>query len=151
MQDELLVILSAMMPIGELRAAIPLAIGVYDIPWRTALLLSIIGNMLPVPFLVASLKIFGELLEKRPGLPGSILRWRKTHLSSRVDKYSFWGIVLLVAIPLPFTGAWTGSFALWAFNAPLIRGLIAIALGIVIAGIIVTVLTLTGVELIKFL
>ena len=88
MQDELLVILSAMMPIGELRAAIPLAIGVYDIPWRTALLLSIIGNMLPVPFLVASLKIFGELLEKRPGLPGSILRWRKKHLSSRVNKYS---------------------------------------------------------------
>lgn len=151
MQDELLVVLSAMMPIGELRASIPLAIGIYDMHWATALLLSVLGNIIPIPFLLAVLKAFGNVFEKRQGLAGKILRWRRKQLSSRMEKYSFWGIVLLVAIPLPFTGAWTGSFAVWALQAPTTKGLSAIGLGVIIAGILVTSLTLTGVELIKFI
>ena len=66
-----------------------------------------------------------------------------------MQRYGFFAIMLAVAIPLPLTGAWTGTLIVWTLNEPVRRGLPAIAAGVVIAGIVVTSLTLAGIELIR--
>ena len=153
MPDELIVLLTAMTPIGELRASMPLAITTMDMPWPQALGLSIVGNIIPVPFILYALRTVGAQLEAQQNVAGRLLRWRTARIEQswgpRVRRYGFFGIVLAVAIPLPLTGAWTGTLVVWTLNEPLRRGLPAIAAGIVIAGIIVTSLTLAGVELVR--
>lgn len=155
MPDELLTFLAAMTPLGELRLSIPLGIGEYDLAWPLVLALSIAGNMLPVPFLLWALRTVGGRVERMENVLGLLLRWRTRRIEARwgerIRRNGFPAIVLLVAIPLPLTGAWTGSLAVWALGVPLARGLLAIATGIVIAGAIVTALTLAGIELIKLL
>jgi uncharacterized membrane protein len=146
--DELKVVLGSMLPIGELRLAIPLAIRESDLSWPVVFVLAVIGNLLPVPFIVAGLRTVGRRIEDSPSLLGRMLRWRTERMQrtwgDRIRRNGFLGILLIVAIPLPFTGAWTGSLAVWALQVPLRRGLPAIAVGVVIAGIIVTALTQAG-------
>lgn len=151
--DELIVILTAMTPVGELRASVPLAILNYDQSWIVAFCLSVIGNLIPIPIILYGLRIGGARLERQQGLLGKMLRWRTSRVEKvwgpRIRRYGFFGIVLVVAIPLPFTGAWTGALTVWALHQPAWRGLTAIGVGVVIAGSIVTALTVAGVELIK--
>ena len=153
MPDALIVLFTAMTPIGELRAAIPLAITSMDMPWPQALILSILGNIVPVPFLIYALRAVGARIEAQQNIFGRLLRWRTARIQRswgpRVQRYGFLGIVVAVAIPLPLTGAWTGALIVWTLREPVGRGLPAIAAGVVIAGIIVTSLTLAGVELIR--
>ena len=155
MPDELLTFLAAMTPIGELRLSIPLGVGEYGLAWPLVLALSIAGNMLPVPFLIWGLRTVGGRIERMDNVLGRLLRWRTRSVEARwgepIRRQGFPAIVLLVAIPLPFTGAWTGSLAVWALGVPATRGLMAIATGILIAGAVVTALTLAGIELIKVL
>lgn len=151
--DALIVLLTAMTPIGELRASIPLAITSMDMPWSHALGLSIVGNLVPVPFILYALRAVGARIEAQENVVGRLLRWRTARIQEtwgpRVRRYGFFGIVLAVAIPLPLTGAWTGALVVWTLNEPVRRGLPAIAAGVAIAGIVVTSLTLAGVELIR--
>lgn len=151
--DDLIVLLTAMTPVGELRASIPLAITSLDMPWPRALGLSIVGNVIPVPFILVALYAIGRRVEEQQNIVGRLLRWRTRRIQEswgpRVQRYGFFGIMLAVAIPLPLTGAWTGALIVWTLNEPLRRGLPAIAAGVVIAGIVVTSLTLAGVELIR--
>ena len=151
--DELIVILTGMTPIGELRASVPLAIVSYDMWWLKALGLSVVGNLLPVPFLLYGLRTVGTRIERQENVLGRLLRWRTERIErmwgERIRRYGFFGIVLVVAIPLPFTGAWTGTLAVWALGEPARRGLSAITVGVLIAGAIVTALTVAGVELIR--
>ena len=153
MPDALIVLLTAMTPIGELRASIPLAITTLDMSWPQALGLSIIGNIIPVPFILYALRTVGARVEAQQNILGRVLRWRTARIQQswgpRVQRYGFFGIVLAVAIPLPLTGAWTGALVVWTLDQPARRGLPAIAIGVVIAGVIVTSLTLAGVELIR--
>ena len=153
MPDELIVFLTAMLPIGELRASVPLAILSYDMAWPAAFALSILGNLLPVPFVLFALRTAGSRIERQEHVIARLLRWRTARIEqswgSRVRRYGFFAIVLVVAIPLPFTGAWTGTLTVWALREPVGRGLAAIALGVVIAGAIVTALVVAGVELIR--
>jgi uncharacterized membrane protein len=155
MPDELLTFLAAMTPIGELRLSIPLGVGEYGLAWPLVLVLSIAGNMLPVPFLIWGLRTVGGRIERMDNVLGRLLRWRTRSVEARwgerIRRQGFPAIVLLVAIPLPFTGAWTGSLAVWALGVPAARGLMAIATGLLIAGAVVTALTLAGIELIKIL
>lgn len=153
MPDELLVLLTAMTPVGELRASIPLAITSMDMPWPQALVLSVVGNVIPVPFILYALRTVGVRIEAQQNVVGRILRWRTARIHQswgpRVRRYGFFGIVLAVAIPLPFTGAWTGALIVWTLHVPVRQGLPAVAMGVVIAGIVVTALTLAGIELIR--
>ena len=153
MPDELIVLLTAMTPIGELRASIPLAITSMEMPWPRALGLSIVGNIIPVPFILYALRTVGARIEAQQNVAGRILRWRTARIQQswgpRVQRYGFLGIVLAVAIPFPLTGAWTGALVVWTLHEPVRRGLPAIAVGVVIAGVIVTSLTLAGIELIR--
>ncbi|MDE2836350.1 MAG: small multi-drug export protein [Chloroflexota bacterium] len=153
MPDELLVLLTAMTPIGELRASIPLAITSMEMPWPRAFGLSVVGNVIPVPFILYALRMVGARIEAQQNVAGRLLRWRTARIQQSwgplVRRYGFFGIVLAVAIPLPLTGAWTGALIVWTLHVPARRGLPAIAMGVVIAGIVVTALTLAGIELIR--
>ncbi len=155
MPDELKTFLLAMTPLGELRLSIPLGILKLDMAWPLVLALSVVGNLLPVPFLLWALRMVGARVERMDNVLGSLLRWRTRSIEARwgdrIRRYGFLAIVLIVAIPLPLTGAWTGSLAVWALHVPTARGLMAIATGVVIAGAIVTALTLAGIELVNIL
>ncbi|MDD4873725.1 MAG: small multi-drug export protein [Dehalococcoidales bacterium] len=143
---ELLVIILAAFPIIELRGAIPTAIGILDFSWYYALLLAIIGNMLPVPFILLLLETVTRLLNRVPVFK-KWLDWlfeRTRKRSKIIQKYKRIGLILFVAIPLPFTGAWTGSLAAVLLGISFKQAFFSIFLGVIIAGVIVTCLTLLG-------
>ena len=140
-----------MMPIGELRASVPLGLLTYGLPWQLVFVLAVVGNLIPVPVILYLLRQTGERLQGWQNPIGALLRWRTEHVrrvwAPRVQRYGFWGIVLIVAIPLPFTGAWTGTLVVWAMEIRTRTGLAAIALGVLIAGVIVTGVTQAGSQL----
>lgn len=134
-------LLVAAMPIGELRAAIPLALIEYNIDPLTAYSLGAVGNILPVPFLLLFLGKASELL-RRISLFDRFLTWLFAHTQRRhsalFNKFGAFALVVFVAIPLPVTGAWSGSLAAFLFGVPFKYALPLIALGVMIAGVIVT-------------
>ena len=144
--DFLEVFFLATTPIGELRAAIPVAIVDLDISWPLAFIVAYAGNLLPVPFILVFLGPVSRLLS-RVRLFRLILEWifeRSRRRGGIVERYGTIGLVLFVAIPLPVTGAWTGSLVAFLLGLDFWRALTAIALGVFIAGVIVTSLTLLG-------
>jgi uncharacterized membrane protein len=145
------VFFAAMTPVGELRFSIPLGIYTLDMPWYQVLPISIVGNIIPVLFIIPGLHIAAALLHKYPTFLTRMLDWRTQSLlrtyNARFAKYGPAFLVVLVAIPLPITGAWTGSLASWAFGIPARKAIPLIALGVVIAGVIVTVLTEMGIKI----
>ncbi|MFC1874782.1 COG2426 family protein [Chloroflexota bacterium] len=145
-EEILKVLLIAASPIAELRAAIPLAILTFNFPWYHALLLAIIGNLLPVPFILLFMDTATRLLGKIAFFR-RILDWlfeRTRRRGKIIQKYKHIGLVLFVAIPLPVTGAWTGSLAAVLFGVSFKHAFLSILAGVIIAGIIVTCLTLLG-------
>ncbi len=145
-EEILKVLLIAASPIAELRVAIPLAIIDFDFPWYHTLLIAVIGNMLPVPFILLFLDVATRLLS-RVAIFKRVLNWlfERTRRRGRIiERYKRIGLALFVAIPLPFTGAWTGSLAAVLFGISFNHAFLSIFLGVVIAGVIVTCLTLLG-------
>jgi len=142
----LIVLALAASPISELRGAIPVAITVFHFPWYYAFLLAVIGNLLPVPFILLFLDAFSKLLGKI-GIFERMLQWFFKHTRRRgkiIERYERIGLTLFVAIPLPITGAWTGSVVAVLFGLKFKHALLSIFIGILIAGIIVTCATLLG-------
>lgn len=147
----LLTTLISMIPVVELRGAVPIAYGQGVNIW-IAVLISVIGNLIPVPFIIVFLKkIFALIRKIIPKLDGLLtkLEKRAEKKSDTVQKYAFWGLFLLVAIPLPGTGAWTGAMVAAMLDMKLKRAFPAIALGVVAAGIVVAFLT-CGVDALFF-
>ncbi len=143
---QVLVFIISALPIVELRGAIPVAINLFHLPWYEALGLSLIGNMLPVPFL---LLFFESLLKvvNRTDTGKKLSEWflKKTRQRAKVvEKYERIGLMLFVAIPLPWTGAWTGSIIAFLLGIKFSRALLSIAYGVTIAGAIVVCLCLLG-------
>jgi uncharacterized membrane protein len=143
---EVVTVLLATLPVGELRLALPYALVAYQLPVSRAVLLSVIGNMLPVYFLLVFFERVSRWLRARSVLAERVLSWlferTRRKLSARVRLYEHWALVLFVAIPLPVTGAWTGALAAFVFGLPRGRSFIAILVGVCISAAIVTVLTL---------
>ena len=143
---ELVVLVIAALPILELRGAIPVAIIVFDFPWYYALLLAVIGNLLPVPFILLFLNTVTRWLSKIAFF-NRVLSWlfeRTRRRGKIIEKYERIGLVLFVAIPLPVTGAWTGSLAAVLFGLKFRHAFLSILIGVIIAGGIVTSLSLLG-------
>ncbi len=135
--------LISMVPVIELRGAVPFAV-LRGINVWISLLVSIIGNLIPVPFIIIfTRKIFAFLRAKLPFLNGIITKFEKRaeRKSETVLKRAFWGLFVLVAIPLPGTGAWTGALVAAVLDMRLKKAFPAIALGVVAAGIIMTVIS----------
>ena len=143
MKDILLTFLVAMVPVVELRGAIPFGV-VRGLNLWTAIIASMLGNLIPVPFIILFIrKIFAWMRAHMPKLDGLVIRMEKKAEKNRaaVEKYAFWGLVILVAIPLPGTGAWTGALVAAMMEMRLKRAFPAIAIGVAIAGVIVSVIT----------
>lgn len=133
---------TAMVPVLELRAAIPYGVGA-GLGLPVSILVSIIGNLVPVPFIILFIrKIFAWLREKSGKLDRLVTRLEKRadQKAEVVHRYEFWGLVLLVAIPLPGTGAWTGALVAAMMNLRMKKAFPAIAIGVVIAAAVVSIL-----------
>ena len=143
MKDILLTFLVAMVPVVELRGAIPFGV-VRGLNIWTAILASVLGNLVPVPFIILFIRrIFAWMRAHMPKLDGLVTRMEKKAEKNRaaVEKYAFWGLAILVAIPLPGTGAWTGALVAAMMEMRLKRAFPAIVIGVVIAGVIVSIVT----------
>lgn len=139
----IITLLWAMVPVVELRGAIPIGVGM-GLSYPEAFGISFIGNLLPIPFLIMfTRKVFEWLRTKNEWLDSFVSRLEAKAEKNKevVLKYEFWGLVLLVAIPLPGTGAWTGALVAAMMDMQLKRAMPAIILGVLIAGIIVTMIT----------
>lgn len=148
----LITFLISMVPVIELRGAIPYGMAHELAPWA-ACVISIIGNMLPVPFILLFIRKLLHWMKRYPRL-GRIaekLERRAANKSGRVRKSELVGLCLLVAIPLPGTGAWTGALVAALMEMRLKRALPTIFLGVVLAGIVVTLVMALGIEALSFL
>jgi uncharacterized membrane protein len=139
-KQELMVIGVATLPIFELRGSIPLGVKVFELSIYKVYFLSVLGNLIPVIPLLLFFRIFFHKLEKMQFV-GRFFSWwfrRVERKSESVKRWGFWGLVLLVAIPLPVTGAWTGTVAANLLELRFKKSFFAILIGILIAGLIVS-------------
>jgi len=135
--------LVSMVPVIELRAGIPYGVAIGLTYWQ-AFAASVIGNLIPVPFIILLIrKIFSIMKKLSPKLGRIAEKFEKLgdEKSEKVAKYGPWGLFLLVAIPLPGTGAWTGSLVAALLNLRLKKALPSIVSGVLAAGIIILCLT----------
>ena len=143
MYKELWTFLISMLPIVELRGAIPvgLASGINPV---LNYFLCVIGNMLPIPFILLFIRPVFQRLKQIPLVRGTINKLENNaHMKSdTIKKYSFWGLVIFVGIPLPGTGGWTGALIAALLGLRLKRSLPAIFIGVLLAGVIMTALTM---------
>jgi uncharacterized membrane protein len=142
--EGLIVVIISALPIAELRGALPVAIDVFHFSWYYALPLAILGNMLPVPIILLFLNAITRVLSK-VGFIDRFLRWLFEHTRKRgriVERYERIGLALFVAIPLPVTGAWTGSLLAVLLGLKFKHAILSIFIGVLIAGIIVTCVSL---------
>jgi len=140
-------VLMAALPILELRGAIPVAIGVYGMDPLTAYILAVIGNMLPVVPLLLFLGSVSNYL-RRWVFWDVFFNWLFTRTyhrhNAKFERYGTIALLFFVAVPLPVTGAWTGCAAAFVFGIQFRHAFIAILAGVMLAGIIVTSITLGG-------
>lgn len=143
MKDILLTFLVAMVPVVELRGAIPFGV-VRGLNIWTAIIASVLGNLVPVPFIILFIrKIFAWMRAHMPKLDGLVTRMEQKAEKNRaaVEKYAFWGLAILVAIPLPGTGAWTGALVAALLDMRMRKAVPSILLGVLIAAGIMTAIT----------
>ena len=135
---EALVFIISMIPILELRGGLLVAGPLLGVPVETAIPLCIIGNIIPVPFILLLItpvfawmkgtKLFKPMVEK--------LEAKAMSKSDKIEKYEFWGLVLFVGIPLPGTGAWTGSLIAALLGMKFKKAFPAVIIGILMATVI---------------
>ena len=154
---ELCVFFCSMIPIIELRGGIPLgwALG---LPWWQSFLLALAGNILPVPFILLFIrKILDWMAVCRIKFFNRIAGWlnRKAEKNApKIEKYAFWGVCLFVAVPLPVTGAWTGSLVCATIKEKFWKSLLSTFIGLLISGTVMTIvswLVSTGVNWLSFM
>ena len=147
----LLTFIMSMIPVIELRGAIPLGVG-YGLDLWLAVFISIVGNFLPVPFIMLFIRrIFSWMRKVNKKFAAIVDRMEEKAAkhTDKVTKYGFWGLLILVAIPLPGTGAWTGALVAAMMELRFKTALPAIFLGVILAAVIVTFVTY-GVSVIAF-
>jgi uncharacterized membrane protein len=144
--EQLIVLIIAALPVVELRGSLPVAMGILHMPWYQSFALSLIGNLLPVPFLLLFYDSLARLV-CRMNRGRKLMEWlyeRTRRQTWVIEKYKHVGLVLLVAIPLPGTGAWTASIAAHLLGMKFRHAFLDIVLGVILSGLIVTTLVLFG-------
>ncbi len=148
---EIGVFLLSMLPIAELRIAIPFAIGVYKMPVLPSYFISVAGNIFPVFFILLFLEKISQFLTERSEIAKRFFDWLFCRTRKKFfENYERWGalaLVIFVAIPLPFTGAWTGAVAAYLFGIPRKKAFVLISIGVAIAGLIVSLLTIGAIKI----
>ena len=127
----------SILPVIELRGAIVLA-AAWDLPILGAYFAALLGNLLPIPFVLLFAHKILSFLKDLPFFSRFAYRYEEKIVSKaeEMETLTWWGLVIFVAIPLPGTGAWTGSFLAALLKVPLVKAFFAIALGVAIAGVI---------------
>ena len=142
--EELCVLFCSMIPIIELRGAIPMG-AIFGLPWWQSYILAVIGNMLPVPFILLLIRAVINWMAKSKvkffNKIADFLLKRVEKRRDQIEKYSFWGVCLFVAVPLPVTGAWTGSLVAAMIDMKFWKALLSCLLGVMIAGVIMTLIS----------
>ncbi len=136
-------ILVSMIPVIELRGGIPFGVAA-GLPVWAAYLAAVIGNLIPVPFIIVYIRrIFMWMRRRLPKLNSLVDKLeRKAHLKGqKVTRYKYLGLAIFVAIPLPGTGAWTGALVASFLDMPLRKAIPSIAAGVVVAGAAISILT----------
>jgi len=143
---EMATFLIAMVPISELRAAIPIAIKVYHLPVWSAYLWSVLGNLVPMILIVLILEPIAIFLSRHFKIFHKFFDWLFEHTRKRgAKKFEKWGelaVFILTATPIPLLGGWSGPLAAFVFNVKLKKSIPLIILGCMAAGGIVTMLTI---------
>lgn len=138
---EVIIFIISMVPILELRGGL-IAAGpaILDVPMWEAIPICIVGNLLPVPFILLLItKIFDWLKHTRLFRPlVEKLEKKAMSKSANIEKYEFWGLVAFVGIPLPGTGAWTGSLIAALLGVKFRKAFPAVILGVLLAAVIMT-------------
>ncbi len=146
MHPYLQTLLAAMTPIGELRLSIPLALTSFDLSITEAYIISVLGNLIPPLVIMLLIDPVAQLMAKHSTLAERFFDWLFARTRKRFStSYQVLGalaLIAFVAVPLPVTGAWTGSLAARLFNIPYWKAVLLIGCGLLIAGIIVTLATL---------
>ncbi len=145
----LITLLISMVPIVELRGGIPIGVGM-GIDWKLAVAICMIGNMLPVPFIFFFARRILEWGKDKPVI-GKFFTWclEKGHkggekLCEKAGRGTFFALMIFVGIPLPGTGAWTGTLAASLLDFDFKKSVLSVMCGVILAAIIITVATLLG-------
>ena len=142
--SQLAVFFTAMTPIGEIRAAIPLGLGVYKLNLYSVFIIAVIGNLIPAVVIIYILEPLSKLLMRKFRPANRFFNWlfnrTRRKYSKKFEKYSGFALAVFVGIPLPMTGAWTGALIAFVFGIPPKKAILDILLGIIMAGIIVTII-----------
>lgn len=138
MSGELIAFIISLFPVLELRGGL-VAATFLGIKWWKAFAYCFVGNMLPIPFILLFIRKIFDLMKKWGPLKKVVdkLEQKADKHKDKIDKYRMWGLFLLVAIPLPGTGAWTGALVAALMDIRIRRALPVIAIGVIVAGIIV--------------
>ena len=140
--EELIVFIVSLLPVLELRGGL-IAASLLDVDFIPAFIISYIANMIPIPFILLFIRKIFQFLRDKPFFGKIItkLEIRSMRKSATVKKYGQWGLLLFVAIPLPGTGGWTGALIAALMDMRIRNASVTIALGVLIAGIIMSVIT----------
>jgi len=141
-RDGLMAFFISMLPVLELRGGMVFA-AARGIPLLPAYCICLAGSILPVPFILLFIRRILTFVERLPYM-GKLVRWAEHRARSKqeiIRKYQWWGLLIFVSIPLPGTGAWMGSLIAALMDMQVRRSFPAIALGVVLAGIIMSVLS----------
>lgn len=136
------VFLLSMVPVIELRGAVPAAM-LYDFPWEVAYLVTVIGNMVPVPFIILFARKIINWMKRWSKLRSLAQKLeQKAHRNSKkLERFRWLGLCFLVAIPLPGTGAWTGSLAAALMKMDFKSSMLSVAAGTLVADVIMCLLS----------
>lgn len=142
--DWLVVFIISVFPILECRLGMFTAIILLQMNPFVGFIISFLGNILPIPFILLLINWIFEILKKVPGINKLVFWLEEKTLKKRdkIDKYGVWGLLLFVAIPLPGTGGWTGALLASLLHLDKKKSFGVIAIGVFIAGLIMTVLSL---------
>jgi uncharacterized membrane protein len=141
---EFIVFIISLLPFIELRGSIPAGVFLLNLPLWETLIISILGNIVIIPIIMVALRYF-ELLSTKFSFGKNMYEklessFRKKH-TNKVEKYKMLALFIFVAIPLPGTGAWTGSIIAHIFRFPLRKSFFYIAGGVIVAGLAVAALS----------
>ena len=142
---EMVIFIISMIPILELRGGL-LAASLLKVSAAKAIPICIIGNIIPIPFILLFIRQIFKLMKKTKIFHGLIERLEKRAMgkSDQIKRYEFLGLLLFVGVPLPGTGAWTGTLAASILDMDFKSTIIAVMLGVLLAGIIMMVLSVAG-------
>lgn len=142
--DWLVVFIISVCPILECRLGMFAAIVLLEMNPFVGFIISFLGNILPIPFILLLINWIFKLLKKVPGINKAIFWLENKTMKKRdkIDKYGIWGLLIFVAIPLPGTGGWTGALLASLLELDKKKSFLVISLGVFIAGLIITVLSL---------